>query len=237
MKLLQILRKLAHPNFTCDICGREVFGGERICNKCRDALPWNRTFCPRCGRKVLENGLCLGCKQSLPRFDAARSAFTHEGEAANLVVRYKRGEKYLCDTLSEPLLLILNDFKDADALTFVPATKKTEKARGYNQTRLLAEKLSQKSGLELLEPAEKIRETESQKVLSKKERRENLKGCFRVIDKKSVVGRKIVIIDDTMTTGSTVNELADTLKRAGAEKVNVLTVTSVQYKDPFCKNS
>jgi len=224
-------------NFTCDICGREVFENERVCNKCRSELPWNdEIFCPLCGRKAKEPGICLECKQKPPEFDRARSSFTHEGEAARLVVRFKRGQKYLYRTLCDVLQPLLErEFPDSDAVTFVPMTARAEKARGYNQSELLAEELCRRCGKELLKAVEKTRDTDAQKTLGKQEREKNLSGCFHVYNRKAVKGKKMVIVDDTMTTGSTANELAATLFRAGARDVNVLTVTSVQNKNIFGK--
>ena len=216
-------------NFTCDVCGREVFAGERVCAACRKTLPFNdRLICPYCGRRVREAGVCLECKQSRPAVEKARSAFVHEGEAAALVLRFKKGSKYLFRTLCDFLTPLLErEFADADSLTFVPMTKRARRKRGYNQSRLLAEELSRRSGKQFLDAAEKRRETSMQKSLGRREREKNLKGCFRVTDKSAVRGKHIVIVDDTFTTGSTVSELARALLHAGAERVYALTVTSV----------
>lgn len=223
-------------NFTCDICGREVFENERVCADCYRHLPWNTRFCPLCGRKVGEEGLCLDCKQKTLAVKKARSCFLHEGEAARLVVRYKRGQKYLFRTLCDFLFpLMQKEFSEADALTYVPMTEKAEKARGYNQAYLLAEELSRRSGVELISPAVKRRETAAQKFLGRSERAENLKGCFHVRDRKCVRGRRVLIVDDTLTTGATCDELAGALLRAGAAEVDMITVTSVPKKDPFGK--
>lgn len=220
-------------NFTCDVCGREVFGGERICAVCKKSLPWNEKVCPLCGRRVGEEGICLDCKERPLTVKKARSCFSHEGEAARLVVRYKRGSKYLFRTLADVLEPFLKEFPQTDALTFVPMTAKAEKARGYNQSRLLAEELSRRSGLEFLAPAEKRRETAAQKFLGRKEREENLQGCFHVRERKAVRGKHILVLDDTLTTGATASELASVLLRAGAAEVDLLTVTSVPRKNPF----
>ncbi|MDE7158417.1 MAG: ComF family protein [Clostridiales bacterium] len=222
-------------NFTCDVCGREVFGGERVCATCLKELPWNNAeICPFCGRKVKEAGTCLECKEKLLITEKARSAFTHEGEAMRLVIRFKNGNKYLVRTLAELLFPLLErEFAEADAVTFVPMTEKDEKKRGYNQSKLLAERLAQMSGKEFLNAAIKQRQTDSQKTLGRKEREKNLERCFHVTDRAAVKGKKILIIDDTLTTGATSSELADTLKRAGAKTVYLLTATSVEKKDPF----
>lgn len=223
-------------NFTCDVCGREVFDNERICAACKKTLPWNDGFvCPFCGRKVLEAGTCIECKDEPLKVQKARSCFTHEGEALRLVLRFKKqGQKYLfrtlCDCL-EPLLQ--KEFPPYAALSFIPMTEKAEKARGYNQSRLLAEELARRTGREFLDVAKKTKETPQQKTLGKRERAKNLEGCFRVFDRKRVRDREIVLIDDTMTTGATASTLADALKRAGARNVFLLTVTSVQKKNPF----
>ncbi len=224
-------------NFTCDVCGCEVFANERVCDDCRRHLPWNvAPVCPLCGRKVGEEGICLDCKQKRLAVGKARSPFLHEGEAARLVVRFKRGQKYLYRTLCDFLQPVFEkEFSDADAITFVPMTEKAEKARGYNQSRLLAEELAKRCGRELIAPAVKQHETKAQKTLGRKEREENLKGCFHVRERKLVRGRRILLVDDTMTTGATASELAETLLRAGAANVDLLTVTSVPKKDPFGK--
>lgn len=222
-------------NFTCDICGREMFGGERICADCYEELPWNnQEYCPFCGRRVREAGACLDCKQKPLTTDKARSVFTHEGEARQLVLRFKRGNKYLFRTIADLMLPVLeSEFPDAEAITFIPMTKKDEKKRGYNQSRLLAERLAEMSGKEFLDAAVKQRQTKSQKTLGRAEREKNLKKSFRVTDRKAVKNKKILIVDDTMTTGATSSELAGLFLHADAECVYLLTVTSVEKKDPF----
>lgn len=222
-------------NFTCDICGRELFTGDRVCPVCLKALPRiEPPFCPLCGRKVGEEGICLECKQEPPKTDLARSVLLHEGEAERLIVRFKRGEKFLMHTHAFLLLPKLKEcFPEADGLVFVPMTKKAEKKRGYNQSRLLAEELSARSGVPMLDVAVKQRETAPQKRLGRRERQKNLEGCFHISDRAAVKKKKHVIVDDTFTTGATTGELADALKRAGAAAVYALTVTSVRNKTPF----
>lgn len=76
-------------NFTCDVCGREVFENERICRACHAALPHNGgPVCPFCGRSVAEGGACLECKQKPLVVKKARSALLYAGEAAHLVLRF-----------------------------------------------------------------------------------------------------------------------------------------------------
>ena len=220
-------------NYTCDVCGREVFAGERICERCMRELPFIRTRCPVCGRRVKEEGVCAACKQRRPVVHAARSAMTHDGDAARLVWRFKRGQRYLARTLAQLLLPPLRALPAADALVPVPMTARARRRRGYDQALLLAEELSALSGVPLLCAAEKRKETAQQKSLTRAERAKNLEGCFHVTLRKEVKGKALVIVDDTYTTGATADELAAALLRAGAKAVYAVTVTSVEDKHPF----
>lgn len=225
-------------NFTCDICGREVFENERICAQCRKTLPWNNgAMCPFCGRKTGEPGACIDCKERPLEVSKARSVFSHEGEPMRLVLRFKRGAKYLYRTIAgEMLPLAEREFGDADALVYVPMTEKSERKRGYNQARLLARELAERLGKPCLDVVVKQKDTEQQKTLTRSERQTNLKGCFHVTDRAAVKGKRILIIDDILTTGATSDEISEILKRAGARDTYLLTITSVQKKDPFGKN-
>ncbi len=230
----------ASHNFTCDLCGREVFENERLCKACRAELPKIELCCPFCGRRVLEEGVCLECKKRPLGVAKARSVYCHEGGAAALVLRFKRGEKYLVCTLAEELAPLLDrEFADCDALAFVPMTKRAERARGYNQAKLLSEELARRTGKALLDVAEKRKETKAQKSLGRAAREENLKGAFHLVHRKEVKGRRILIVDDTMTTGATAGELAALFYRAGAECVSLLTFTSVEDRTlhPQSKNT
>lgn len=222
-------------NFTCDNCGKEVFDGKRLCGDCKRGLPYNNgEVCPFCGRRVKEAGVCLDCKQKPLETKKARSLWVHEGDAARLVRRYKSGDKYLFRLFAEELEpLVGREFKDTDALTYVPMTKEAEKRRGYNQTLLIAEALSKRTGKELLSVAEKKRETADQRELTRRDREENMKNAFKATDKKAVKGRSILIVDDTLTTGATASALAAVLKKAGAAAVYLVTLTSVEKQDQF----
>lgn len=224
-------------NFTCDLCGKEVFAGERVCAACLKTLPFNNgAICPFCGRKVGEAGACLDCKEKPLGAEKARSVFVHEGKAAEAVLRYKRGARYFCRTFASLALPVLqSEFPDADLLLYVPMTKKAEKKRGYNQSQLICKQLSRLSGIPACEALIKKRDTEQQKSLGRREREENLTGCFSVIEKEKIAGKKVLLLDDVMTTGATIGEISAVLKKAGAACVYVLTVTSVPRPLPFGK--
>ncbi len=235
MKLREWVRE-ARENFTCDVCGREVFAGERVCEKCRKELPFHKKVCPLCGREVREEGVCLECKEEPPGVAKARSVCEHDGEAAGLVVRFKRGKPYLKEALAElSAPVFLREFPETELLVPVPMTPSAEKKRGYNQSLKYAEALAARTGIAFCDAAEKTKETPSQKSLGRKDRAENLAGCFRVKDRAAVKGKCVAIVDDAMTTGATAAALARPLLRAGAKEVVLFTFTSVTRKDPFGK--
>lgn len=222
-------------NFTCDNCGDEVFDGKRLCVRCREELPYNNAnVCPFCGRRVKEAGVCLECKAKPLATSKARSVWLHEEDAAKLVRKFKTGNKYLFRTFCEEMVpLVKREFGDADAVTFVPMTKKALRKRGYNQALLLAQRIAEETGKELLSVLEKKRETADQRELTRKEREENMENAFRVTDRAAVKGKCILIVDDTLTTGATTSAIAVALKKAGAKAVYAVTATSVEKKDPY----
>ena len=240
MKLIEWLKeKIARyedtHNFTCDNCGGEVFDGKRLCDTCQETLPYNRQeICPFCGRRVREAGVCLDCKQKPLGAKKARSLFLYEGDAATLIRSFKTGKKYLWRTFTEGLVPIVErEFAEADAVTFVPMTKRAQRRRGYNQSRLLAEGICRATGKELLCAVEKKRENADQRALSRQEREENMQNVFAVTDREQVKGKRILIADDTLTTGATASALAEVLKKAGAAEVYLITVASVEKQAPF----
>lgn len=222
-------------NFTCDNCGGEVFEGERLCADCRAQLPYNNgKVCPFCGRRVREAGTCLDCKQQPLAAEKARSLFLYEGDAARLVRSFKSGKKYLFRMFVEGMLPIVEkEFADADLLTFVPMTKKAQRKRGYNQSRLLAEGLARATGKPLFCAVEKKRETADQRELTRSEREENMKNVFTVTDRAAVKDKRILIVDDTLTTGATASALSKAFKKAGADAVYLVTAASVEKQAPF----
>lgn len=226
--------RLRLPNFTCDVCGRELFDGARICSDCIGRLPYIGICCPLCGRRVKEAGVCVECKARRLAAGKCRSVCTHDGEASRLVMRYKDGSRYLSTAIADLMLPVLKrEFPDVQALVPVPATEAAKKRRGFDHVRLLAEALSSRCGVPVLDAVIKQKETAQQKTLSRREREKNLEGCFHVRDRAAVKDKILLIIDDTLTTGATVHELSGVLLRARAKRVDALTLTSVENRTPF----
>lgn len=229
----RLFRRQYETNYTCELCHREVFDNAFFCEDCKKLLPWNgKAICPVCGRRVEEASLCLECKQYTPVYTKARSVFVYEGHAANLINAFKNGSRYLSVPFGREMRTLLqSEFPDADFLVAVPMTKKARRARGYSQSELLATYLSELTDVPFeRDVLEKTRETKPQKTLSRRDRMENVRGCFHVHRRSACLNRSIVLVDDILTTGSTADELARVLKGAGAKRVYVLTACSTPSK-------
>lgn len=231
MKILKsILDAFFPPDFTCDLCGREIFDGGHFCKACADTVILNDgTVCPVCGRKTDIPELCFECKAAAPVFDKAVSALVYKGGGRDLILAFKKTKPYLKDYFAELLAVKCSVFGDADAVCFVPMIKRDERKRGYNQSYLIAKELAKNLNLPLLRKAlEKVKRTSEQKTLGKNEREKNLKSVFKA-NGEVVKGKIIIIVDDVMTTGATANALSAELKKKGASKVYFATVASVEY--------
>ncbi len=115
------------------------------------------------------------------------------------------------------------DLKSFDCITFVPLHKETFKERGFNQSELLANTISEILGLTCLPLLKKTRKNKPQHKLRSDKREKNVRGVFRCVDKKAVNGKKVLIIDDIVTTGYTLAECARVLSVSGASKIYAMT--------------
>ena len=218
----------------CLFCGAGVGeeAAQAVCPECEAGIDWVESpLCLCCGR-VFASGddrLCGDCQTEPPPFARARAAAVYAGPVAAAIKRFKFGRQIVYQPLLQSWLQRpegLELVTAADLLLPVPLHPRRLKARGFNQALLLAQGFPDRPvGLEVLT---RLRHTVPQVGLNAKERRDNVKGAFGVSQPAAVKGRKILLIDDLYTTGSTVRECARVLRRAGAERVEVLTVARVQ---------
>ena len=232
-----VTKWLFNKKWTCTACGKEIFEDEYFCQDCLKALPYiSGSYCAHCGRQTLSaETYCTTCKNTLTALDMGRSVFRYELPVSDLIKKLKRYEyRYLAEIFAEYLAqLYFKNFINADFMVFVPMTRKAEKRRGFNQSKLLAVKLSEITGIPVMSVFEKVKETKSQKSLTRNQRLTNLDGAFNVINKSAVENKTIVIIDDVTTTGTTAQVLAEKLKKYKASKVVLLTVASVPPVDGY----
>lgn len=221
---------LFNKHLTCNLCGCEIFDGKDFCKSCFKSITFNDNIvCETCGRKVnISTTRCDSCKGEWA-VDKARSAFIYTGGAEKLIKDLKYANKQYLAEIIAPYLkeVYVKNFFAPDAITFVPMSEKSELKRGFNQAYLLAKELAKLTDNRLIAPLIKHKDTPQQESLNKKARQENLLKCFKVIDAKAVKDKRILIVDDVLTTGATAHALAQKLKDKGAKSVYLLTVASV----------
>lgn len=229
--LKKFLRGNLFPQyFTCLLCDIEIFKGE-LCADCLKRLVLNNgATCPRCGRKTAKSEICIECKAHLPAYDRALSPLIYDKGSADLIARFKGGQPHIAEYLSRLIAEKIEELPEVDGIVSVPMSARALRDRGYNQSELLVEAVSERTGIPVLHgAAEKAGETPAQKELTRAERLKNLRTAFKA-DKSLVKDKALLIIDDVMTTGATLDSLALTLKNAGARSVFAVAAASVEYK-------
>jgi len=209
----------------CYACDRDLARG-RLCEGCRHGLVPILNPCPRCASPRgpgVSGKRCDQCRSTSPGFRGAVAAVEYEGPASTLVQRLKyageRDQAYLLGEMTAGAVLDAPFRSEIQAIVPVPLDRVRRRERGFNQARLLADEVSRALERPVRERwLVRHRATLPQAGLSRRARRRNLEGCFRARG-KAVAGRTILIVDDVMTTGSTLAEAARTLRRAGAKAV------------------
>ncbi|HSC46950.1 MAG TPA: ComF family protein [Gammaproteobacteria bacterium] len=219
-----LIKALYPPS--CLLCGDPGARGLDICGACFEDLPWNRHPCPRCAAPLppdADVGLCGNCLKSPPAWDEAKSPLAYAYPLDKLVQRFKFDGDLATGRLLGELLaeyLAAGGGEKPDCIVPVPLHVARLKERGFNQAVELAQPVSKRLKVPVrLDVCERVRATEIQSKLDATERKKNLKDAFAV--KRSVDGRHVAILDDVVTTGTTVEMLAKLLKESGAARISV----------------
>ncbi len=219
----------------CHICHSFIPNADtiHICTICHDRLPLIISpLCPICGIPFAGAGLdhfCGACLTHPPHYDTARAHFLYEGSVRDLIHSFKYSRM---THLRKPLALLtlqgMREFvtdQNPHFIVPVPLHRSRLRERGFNQAVLLGSVLSHQLSLPIrTNVLVRTRPTEPQIELPAAERRSNVKGAFAVIRQESVADKRILLLDDVMTTGSTMDECAKELKKAGAAAVIAVTV-------------
>ena len=233
--LQKIRRRLATEGCTCDGCGTEVFAypTPRLCDECIGKIVRNDgCTCQKCGRPTRAVGICSTCKESVPAFENASAPLAYHDYTALLVNRFKNGKRYLSYYFAEEMAKAIGRLPQrAYVLLPVPLTKAKQRLRGYNQAEELALYLSELTGLPLCTTLLEKRKDGEQKQRSAKERKQNVVGSFHLTQRKFCKEKDFLVIDDVITSGATLSEVASVLLRAGANSVCGLCVAAVPERD------
>lgn len=206
-----------------------------FCRTCWTAIrPFKGPSCPRCGLPFASDvaltyspdHLCLSCRQRLPAFTQAWACYAYEPPLQDAIHLFKyRGKVILADALGALLRHAWQTPPDVDLLMPVPLHPSRLRTREYNQSLLLADELNRRLRIPLIyDNLVRVRATPSQTELSRTARLKNLRRCFSVRRPDDVAGKRVLRVDDVMTTGTTVNECAKALRTAGADDVYVVTL-------------
>lgn len=212
IKVFDYILSLIYPP-KCVFCGT-VIDKSDICEECEKTLPFTK------GDSIY---------QKFPFVDKCISPLYYKDSVRRAVLRFKFAG---CSCYSRRLGGIMSecaennlDCGSIDMISCIPLSRKRMHDRGYNQAELLAKEISKKVGVEYLPTLKKIRHNTAQSTIKdSKQRAANVIGAYRVVDAEKVKGKYILLVDDVVTTGSTVSECARILKKSGAKAVYCVTL-------------
>ncbi|HEY4257783.1 MAG TPA: ComF family protein [Candidatus Udaeobacter sp.] len=229
---LEAVVSLLYPP-VCTMCEKNVRAGEYLCNQCEaKAVRIVAPFCQKCSEpfegSITSKFTCANCAHRTIHFDAAVSAYRGRGIVREIIHKFKYGRQiYLRHLVGRWLHAALDDERlrgsRFDIIVPVPLHATRLRERGFNQASLLAALLSAQTSIRSKRVLERIRYTTTQTALDRSERMENLHNAFRLRKNADVRDLRVLLIDDVLTTGSTLSECARVLKRAGALSVHAAT--------------
>jgi ComF family protein len=233
----------------CRLCHHALLEISRlpVCQSCLDSIkPFSETRCSICGEAlsvsgIVHDGFCGMCRRAKPHFDLALAFGAYEGSLRGLIHllkydRVKTAAGFLGGLLAGLFMEARSAAVGSSAFLVIPVPLYRAKRweRGFNQSELLvrsALKHLNKAGSSSFElhtgNLKRVRATASQTGLTRHQRRENVRGAFAALRPQAIRGRDILLVDDVLTTGTTLNECARILRRAGAKTVRAATVARV----------
>lgn len=230
-----ILNLISPP--LCLLCDRPT--NNIICDNCKKeidkSLEIKKNFCLKCGG-IFDGRVCPRCRETKFAFEFNRSVYIYTNPIKNLIEEFKyRGIKKVADFMTVKMAnLIEREYPEIDFLIPIPIHPTRKRERGFSQTELMVRKLSNFTGIPCdCRSLKRVKHTKVQANLSREERKENLKGAFKLSNVEKFRGRSILLVDDVMTTGTTMNEAAKMFKKHRTIKVYSITFAIAVYGNPF----
>lgn len=216
LKIQEQILNLIYPQ-TCGICGK--LAPKSLCKKCEIELKKQSDI------NIINQGEEIEDKY----FNELMYIFKYEGQIRKLILDYKfNGKSYIYLTFVNFLLKnkkIFENIKNYDTIIPVPISKKRLKARGYNQSLLIARKIAKQTNLELVNNCLiKTKNIIEQSKLNREDRMQNIQGVYELKNKQLILNKKVLLIDDIYTTGSTVNECSKILRQGKPNKIGILVL-------------
>lgn len=215
---------------TCCFCGK--VSREKVCHECVSKIEYiKEPRCKRCGKPVryADQEFCEDCKRKKFHYEQGKNVWLHKGPVRWSIYQFKyHNRRIFGEFYAEEMYRLygqkLKEWK-IDVIIPIPLHKKRRRRRGYNQAEIIARNLGKLAQIPVESQAlARIRNTTAQKELSDKERKANLQHAFQVTKYWKKV-RRVLLIDDIYTTGSTIDEVAKVLRENGAEKIWFFTVS------------
>jgi len=232
--MYDLLMDVMFPQQACSLCQRPGLFWSRKpwctdCDQEMKELDRSKSHCSVCGKYLCSGGdLCADCKETAPPFFIARAVGPYEGKIKKSIKLLKFvGQRNLARRMGEMMADVVKDeprFAGINLIVPVPITQNSLMQRGFNQAELLANRI----GHCLKKPVKsdiliRIRETPSQRELTRELREENLKDAFCLKSNRAIEDKRILLVDDVYTTGSTTRECTKVLMAGGACEVAVVT--------------
>lgn len=174
-------------------------------------------------------GICPSCKSRINKAKNEGSILSYGfygGILKSLILKFKYESNYNVGYLLANFLIeIIKESEiDIDIICYIPMIRKDERKRGFNQCKLIANEIGYNLNIPVSNCIKKVKHTKEQKKLTKEERIKNLIGAFEVTSNEDIKNKRVLLIDDVMTTGATIGECTKILKKSGVKEIIVLTI-------------
>lgn len=216
---------------SCLLCGTDS-AQALLCPDCHAELPiLSEACCPQCAEPCTDGERCAACRKEAPFFDATIAHFCYEFPVDRIIQALKYGHQLAIAPWLGELLAGHAGLHGHDLLLALPLHPQRLQERGFNQSIEIARRISRHTGQRLhLDILKRLRATPPQAELSFKARQANVRGAFECL--ADLNGQAVLLIDDVMTTGATLNECARVLKLHGARKVTVAVAARALRRNP-----
>ena len=229
--MLERLVSILYPN-VCPICGKTLKIKELLCKSCDKQLEYiKEPICKKCGKQleIDEQEYCGDCKKYMHVYDSGLGIFAYTDDIKKCIYDFKYNDmkiyaKFFGAKMAERSVDYIKHW-DVDVIIPVPVSKEKYVKRGYNQAELIAKELSKQCGVPMDNKVlYRKKNTKPQKEMKREARKKNLEKAF-IISRNVVKYKKVILVDDIYTTGSTIDECALALKEAGVSKVYFLSLS------------
>lgn len=221
----------------CPLCDAVLFSSvlaprELVCFQCRDKLRHIREpACKKCGKPLEDQRkeYCYDCAGKKHVFQQGKALWVYQEEVKQSIYRFKyQGRREYAKFYGRELAAVFGEWmkkRRIQGMIPIPLSRKKQRRRGFNQAALIAREISRQTGVLVYEDVLfRVRDTRPQKELNDRERKNNLKRAFKTKPNKVQLDH-ILLIDDIYTTGSTMDEAAEELKRSGAGEIFCLSLS------------